>query len=918
MTLGGKNKNTTISRYLLEEVTLIERISRAAVAIDITCLGLITYILGALANAWVTYEVPYGSDAFSQLQKVRWILDFWPHVTWSYQWTGGMPLMRWYPPAFYYIVAAFVLLTRSSIEVATISFLFILYFVGAVAVYAFVLRLTGNRQPALIASVLVMISPSIWDQFVIGGTYGRAAALMMLPIALWLVVESVSKPEAQISFVNGEVVLGEQVSRRRSRVVFAALVITLALSILFNPLIGVPTAAITALSILFLRGPKDAIPRILKMVISILCVDASFLFPFFMRQPSNLGAATWGTGIPINFFALSRFPAQESTYLALSPIVVTFTIAVVILSRRVRIEESRKFVGRSYRFLLIFVGLTLFLMLIALTDIGSTVVGYIGLLVAILPFLLAPLAAIHYGRVLTQFPRYSRIITSILILGMLGSIVLVSGVPVTRVLDSSVNSDSSSQILAQIKVDPNEVQYRIGVRGTEGWIGEWWNYRTRVPQTRDYFGQGVLYPDWFAQLNDGVWKTANNYEETNFLLDWWAVRWILVNTQNSDPSKFLARPDLYHFVANISKPPIYEFEYDDSRPILYATNVPTILVIAGDQYREVINDLSYAGLSDSYVVPIHGGAYIDDYSLNDLQHFNAVLLYGYNYHDNATAFNLLNQYVNDGGGLIVDTGYSPDFNSTALPYPFPIESTNWNTHLGTAWDFTWIQNSITADVNFTAFSPAITANLPWGVSASSNSSLRTWAAPIAWDSGLPIMVAGQLGKGRVFWTGMNFFYHLGTYKNYEEAKLLANMIAWASGPRIPNAVGYNATQDNPERMTVTLTQPANGILLKQFWYEDWKATVSFGNGTTEALPIYMAGPDFMYVPLTHATRFPAVVTFTFDSTVDYIGLVISMVALIVLMAYAVVGPRAFSIGNVLVRPFKKLQKKAEEKWVQGD
>jgi hypothetical protein len=80
----------------------------------------------------------------------------------------------------------------------------------------------------------------------------------------------------------------------------------------------------------------------------------------------------------------------------------------------------------------------------------------------------------------------------------------------------------------------------------------------------------------------------------------------------------------------------------------------------------------------------------------------------------------------------------------------------------------------------------------------------------------------------------------------------------------------------------------------------------------------MAGPDFMYVSLPYATSFPAVVTFTFDKTVDYIGLIISIVALTLLAGYAMVGPRAFGPGKALARPFRKLGKKAEKKWIEGD
>jgi hypothetical protein len=167
---------------------------------------------------------------------------------------------------------------------------------------------------------------------------------------------------------------------------------------------------------------------------------------------------------------------------------------------------------------------------------------------------------------------------------------------------------------------------------------------------------------------------------------------------------------------------------------------------------------------------------------------------------------------------------------------------------------------------------------------------------------------------------MNFFYHLGTYKNYEEAKLFANLVSWASASpsQIPDATGYTARQDNPEQNTVVLNQAAHGVLLKQFWYDDWKATVAMSNGTSEALPIYMAGPDFMYVALPSGMSFPATVTFTFDKTVDYIGLAISIVTLTWLVAYALFGPRTARFGKFLAEPRRRLGEKIQKRWCKEE
>jgi hypothetical protein len=302
-----------------------------------------------------------------------------------------------------------------------------------------------------------------------------------------------------------------------------------------------------------------------------------------------------------------------------------------------------------------------------------------------------------------------------------------------------------------------------------------------------------------------------------------------------------------------------------------------------------------------------------------LQNFDAVLIYGYNYHDQIAAWRLLNQYVASGGGLIIDMGYSPDSNSTAIPSPSPVEDTRW-TNFGTQWKFTWTNSTVTNGIDFSSFAAPISAGAGWSVSATNNASIRTWAQPVLWDAGEPIMAVGQLGRGRVFWTGMNLFYHIATYGNSEEAKLLAQAVSWvlASTQTAQGAVSYTATQDNPEQDTVVVNNEARGVLFKEASYVDWSASLSSANGTGETLPIYPAGPDFMYVALPTGLTYPATVTFVFDTTVDFIGLLISVVALLFLLGYAVIGTRAFAPGRAVARPFRKLEKKAEEKWAEGD
>jgi len=876
------------------------KIKNLRFAADLGLIAFLVFFVGKLIDAWSAFEVPRGVDDYSQLHKVKYILTYWPHLSWNYQWGGGMPLLRWYPPAFYYIVAAIVNLSKSSIELATIYFLYLLYFGSAAGIYALVLRLTGSREVGLLTSVLAIISPSVWDQFVLGGVYSRVAALMLLPLAMWLTVE----------------LTGSRPSDRRGWMTYSALVVVLALSVLFNPFFGIPTVAMALMLILFLQDDGSRkVGLVLKLLISVLLLTSFYVIPFFLRVPPNLSLGTLGEySATRNFFVFSRFPAPEVSYLALSPTVVSFVVGTLILSRFVKTEPKAKLERKTLRFLTVVTFLILLFMATGL--FASWVINYIGLAVAIFPFVLAPLAGMSYHRVLARTTKYSRHIAAFVMLSLIGSMLLVSGVdPIAKVSSTTGTSDPSIRVFRQLRLDDGQTLYRIGVRGTEGWIGQWWNYKSDVPQTRDYFFQGILYPEWIAWLNDAVWKWPNNYEEANFLLDWWAVKWILVNSETSDPTKFLSRPEFYRSVANVSVPPIgslYEFEYNMALPILHATNSPTALVISRGQYRLVLNSLAYSGLSDSGVIPVRGGEYVDDYSIEDLRWFDVILLYGYSYHDRAKAWDLLRQYVELGGGLIIDTGFSPDSNSPLVPLPSPVEKTMW-TNFGTRWEFAWVKSPVTEDIDFKAFAPAVSEGAPWGVSSSDNASVRDWARPVLWIAGQPLLAVGQLGRGRVLWSGINLPWHIGVYKNPEEAKLLARAVAWASGhPQpVPKNTNYQALRENPERATVILQAEARGVLFKEFYYPDWKASIETTSGGRQAAPILRAGPDFMYVGVPGGTKYPAKVIFEFDKGVDYLGLSLSAVTLMFLAAYAAVGPTAVAPFS---RPFTALRRRIEKWW----
>ena len=85
-------------------------------------------------------------------------------------------------------------------------------------------------------------------------------------------------------------------------------------------------------------------------------------------------------------------------------------------------------------------------------------------------------------------------------------------------------------------------------------------------------------------------------------------------------------------------------------------------------------------------------------------------------------------------------------------------------------------------------------------------------------------------------------------KNREEAALFQQALQWLFGDELRAAPSYQAEFVHPEKRVVTLSSGAKGVLFKESYFPQWRASFATEEGT-QSLPIYQAGPGMMYVPL---------------------------------------------------------------------
>ena len=114
-------------------------------------------------------------------------------------------------------------------------------------------------------------------------------------------------------------------------------------------------------------------------------------------------------------------------------------------------------------------------------------------------------------------------------------------------------------------------------------------------------------------------------------------------------------------------------------------------------------------------------------------------------------------------------------------------------------------------------------------------------------------------------------------------------------------------------LSVLLKSKSRGVLLKQFYHQDWKASVEGSDGQRQSVSILRAGPDFMYVQVPDDLSYPVRVAFHFDKTVDYLGLGVNAASLLFLVGYAIIGPRATPFSRMLVG----IKRRVHEWWQQG-
>lgn len=865
-------------------------------------------IFGYLLDAWTGF--PKGVDAYARITRIVYILDFFPNIFWQYHWANGMPTFQSEAPLFYFLGAVIAkIFALSAEQPLTILGFFTFVYIGT-GIFGLVFTKTKSLASSLLATILAISSYSLWSWIIAGGIYPRIFAVGLSMIALWQVARFLQDAENKEDFP-------------RIKFIWAAVAITLAL--ITHALMG----AFLLIAVFFFVFTSKISAR-KKFSYSFLLFLASFALAGFFFLPMIFNFGSGGAAsfigvisevIPTPWYYLWDIAGVNPFLLPI--LAVTFIFALITIGRpkgesliRLILAPLGMFLLFSTYALIGYTGLSGkyyyingFIPLSAtsfMTIYGSILVGFFAsriekLLPRILPAIIIVLTLIISGISLYIFPNFIK-----------------NDIRFKNVYDSSSESKTNEiyQLRQILKFPEEDLNHRFAAY--DAFEAVWFNADYRIPQVRDYYGQGILYPDWRYWFEQAVWNQEKfSLDEAKAALDWFAVRWFsyiegdacLVDYGHLETTpvkictqdEFLAKSTNRYLHEEGFKQAILSpykdggleevFEVDNPGPILSATNTPAALFIGDPKnYYVLFSNLTFSNYSSGKIVPVRGGKFIDDYSLSDLRPYKILILYSYNYHNSKNAASLINSYLSQGGNIFWETSDGPetlakDGNQNMmklLPGPnlikTQIEGGNWNLQVGL--------DPLTEGLTPELFSPPVYNGTSWKISTFDNNSLRSDARILLAADDKPLLVSYKVGNGQVFWTGFNFLYHINSYKNLNEVQILYRIFDQLSvnGEIQP---AFSSKFVNPQKREIQLSTPAQGILFKESYFKNWKAESINSKGKRQDLAIRLAGPGMMYAALNPEESYPIKVTFYYKlSLVEKTGFILSLVALIFLIVFA--------------------------------
>jgi len=844
------------------------------------------YGYGRLIGVWQGY--PKGTDVPMHITRIKYWLDFFPHIFWNYQWANGMPFIGTYGPLFH-ILGAILVKVGLTYEMSLFALYFFSIWLLGFAIWGLVNQLSKNFWMAISASFLALSAFRVWYTVVKGGVYSRFFAIALWILTIWLVVRLIEKVR--------------EGRKRKEDIVLVT--IFLSLTMLSHVLMAAFCWLMIFLTIFFTKlSSEKRISLVVKLLGVSFVLTSFFYFPLLIRFFLGGGAGRFfGGDTNLKMVPLS----MAVDLIGIGLFVFPCLLLSIVLARKIR---------ERY---LAFPSLVMFMIFFFYTYVSH--LGFPNkfyLINGFIPYSGLPMMAIfgaiaigiYLGLFLNQLERKGKFLAPILFLLFCGGIG-ISSFLTSQELKKPRNLDLVYEVITEgraeersqkiLKFPDEDSMHRF--MPADAFESVWFNSLYKIPQEKDYYAQGVLFPDWRFWLEQALW----NYEEFSLNeakmgIDWFALRWFAVTknpwiagnrriTIEEDNLRYLKNPDFRLVTygdntglgAKMAELRLYQFEVAEPTPILSATNTPMALFIGKIRdYRTFVRDLALLNINSQRLIPLYGGEKLASFSQEDLERYDLIVLYKTNLGSNYRLANRLKEYVEKGGHLFWEGREGEGFLE-----PSPVKAVETQSIKGD-WGFEKRVDSLTEGVDFNQFSSAIYEGDVWKVEMGKE--LYPWARPLVLIDNQPVIVRGKLGKGEVIWSGINFFFHLITNKdNQQEVKFFQNLANWAVTEKVPKKTSFNSQFINPEKRKVEISSSARAVIFRESFYPNWKAYL-VKEKRKQGLKVYQAGPGLMAVVLPIDFSPPGEVIFAYRLLwFEKLGFLIWLMAICLFVIYILEG-----------------------------
>jgi hypothetical protein len=416
---------------------------------------------------------------------------------------------------------------------------------------------------------------------------------------------------------------------------------------------------------------------------------------------------------------------------------------------------------------------------------------------------------------------------------------------------------------------------------------------TSTSQTHVYIGQLVLqatllnYQSYVMHTSVSPYRTSNILSE---IAKYFGYNYVLVQDEG-------APTDLYDNDPNWEKIDENGWrKFKNPTGLTTWSKKPAVLFIGEENtymYDMVFRIFNLNVMPYDKSLLFDRGEYVDNYSKEELSHFDMLFLQAYKYYDQNKAHALIDEYVKGGGSVFIETGWQYKNLDWELKSSPPYLPTN-----NLVWKDVGIQARMTLDnsklIGFTNNSQDLGLLSPpgntWKVSSSDQ--IRKDSFVLLQSKGIPLMTAHLYGKGRVVHSGFNILAHIeGTQvKNPKEVEFLGNALNWLMEGKVAGEnLDTSIMRNNPDKIIFKLnnnTDEYTTLYWRESYYPTWKARLFHDNKVIQ-LPVYRAGPRLMAMRVPPVNQADKIILAITPGIKDIVLQLLALLTLVYLLFYVI-------------------------------